>query len=242
VTASRDEEFNAYEEALDLVEGADRADSIEAEHLEPVISMLQGIPREAWKAPIPPRLDMQAVTGREPIEVERAPEPRRDQARSGRSGIAGIFGSWPRLVAGGIAVAATLGVGVVLGLALGGGTGSSEFSPSERLVLSSIGEETPAGATGEVLVADTGSEPLELDVSGLRPTDQGEYYEFWLLGTEGELVSLGSFRVDDAGQTKVRLPLPVDPSDYGYFDVSIEKEDGSPGHSGKSVLRGLTKA
>jgi hypothetical protein len=34
----------------------------------------------------------------------------------------------------------------------------------------------------------------------------------------------------------------VDPADYGYFDVSIEKEDGSPEHSGKSVLRGLTKA
>jgi anti-sigma-K factor RskA len=237
MTERRDDDSSAFEEALDLLDGdhAGASRDVEAKHLEPAVAMLRSIPREAWKAPLPPRLDLEAVTGRKQAE---APRVLRESSRRRR---AGFFGSWPRLVAGGMAVAAMVGVGVVLGLVLGGGS-STEFTPSERLVLSGIGEEVPSGASGEVLIADRGSEPLELDVNGLKPNEGKEFYEFWLLGKKGELVSLGSFRVDQEGSSRVRLPLPVDPADYGYFDVSIEKEDGSPEHSGKSVLRGLTKA
>lgn len=231
-------DLSSYDEALDLLEGTAPARPIEAEAslLEPAVTMLRSIPREAWSAPMPPRLDLEAITGRQPAE---APTVLREPSRRRRSG---LFGSWPRLVAGGMAVAALVGVGVVLGLVLGGGSSPTEFTPSERLALSGIGNEVPAGASGEVLIADRGSEPIELDVTGLRPNRGKEFYEFWLIGKKGELVSLGSFRVDREGSSRLRLPLPVNPADYGYFDVSVEKADGSPGHSGKSVLRGATKA
>lgn len=234
----RSEDKSSYEEALNLLEGTDPARPVEAEAelLEPAVTMLRSIPREAWTAPMPPRLDIESITGRKPSEV---PSVLRKPLRPRRSG---FFGSWPRLVAGGMAVAALVGVGVVLGLVLGGGSSSTDFTPKERLVLSGIGKQVPAGASGEVLIADRGDEPLELDVRGLKPNRGKDFYEFWLLGRKGELVSLGSFRVDREGSSRVRLPLPVDPADYGHFDVSIEKADGSPGHSGKSVLRGVTKA
>ena len=67
-----------------------------------------------------------------------------------------------------------------------------------------------------------------------------EFYELWLLGKEGELVSLGSFRVGEEGQSQIEVPLPVNPGKYEYFDVSIQPENGSPDHSGRSVLRGST--
>lgn len=238
----RDSDPSAYEEALELLRGhdSDSPDRAEAEYLEPVIAMLREVPREAWKAPTPPRIDLASVTERKADRPETRAGDRTDRTRRFR--MPGIFAGWPGLVAGAAAAVALVAIGVVFGVLLGGDRLGSDFSPSERVALAGVAPEAPAGALGEVLVADSGGEPIELDVSGLRPNAEGEYYEFWLLGAKGELVSLGSFRVDDSGESKVRLPLPVDPADYGYFDVSIEKEDGSPDHSGKSVLRGLTKA
>ena len=38
------------------------------------------------------------------------------------------------------------------------------------------------------------------------------------------------------------LPLPTDPARFRYLDVSREPEDGDPGHSGLSILRGPSTA
>ena len=57
-----------------------------------------------------------------------------------------------------------------------------------------------------------------------------------------ELVGLGSFRVGDDGAATLKLPLPMDPDAFQYFDLSLEPGDGDPGHSGVSVLRGPTAA
>ena len=77
-------------------------------------------------------------------------------------------------------------------------------------------------------------------VSGLKPTGDKQFYELWLLGADKRLVGLGSFRVNDEGEATLKLPLPVDPKAFQYFDLSLEPTDGDPGHSGVSVLRGLT--
>ena len=53
-------------------------------------------------------------------------------------------------------------------------------------------------------------------------------------------MSLGSFRVGAKGGATVELPLPVDPSRYRFLDVSVERDDGDPSHSSRSVLRGRT--
>lgn len=77
-------------------------------------------------------------------------------------------------------------------------------------------------------------------VRGLKPSARGDFYELWLLGDDGELVSLGSFRAPRSGAATVRVPLPVDPARYRYLDVSREPDDGDPGHSSISILRGPT--
>ena len=81
---------------------------------------------------------------------------------------------------------------------------------------------------------------MRLDVAGLEPSTDGEFYEAWLLGKDGDLIALGSFRVGEDGDRSVELPLPVDPASFEYFDVSIEANGEGPDHSGRSVLRGLT--
>ena len=77
-------------------------------------------------------------------------------------------------------------------------------------------------------------------VSGLRPNTDGDFYELWLLGERGELVSLGSFNVPDSGVAEIDVPVPVDPESFRYLDVSREPADGDPSHSTDSVLRGPT--
>ncbi len=67
-----------------------------------------------------------------------------------------------------------------------------------------------------------------------------EAIEAWLLGKDGELVALGSFKVGKEGKKSIELPLPANPAIFRYFDVSIQPYNGSPDHSGRSVLRGLT--
>jgi anti-sigma-K factor RskA len=74
-------------------------------------------------------------------------------------------------------------------------------------------------------------------VTGLPPSRGGRFYELWLLGAEGELVSLGSFRVPASGEADISVPLPADPGRFAALDVSVEPADGDPGHSKRSVLR-----
>ena len=94
----------------------------------------------------------------------------------------------------------------------------------------------PAGTA--VTLGGGADRRLEVDVSGLSSTGAQGFYEVWLLGSDGELVSLGSFEVPASGATKVTVPLPADPGRYGSIDVSREPADGDPAHSKDSVLRG----
>ena len=84
------------------------------------------------------------------------------------------------------------------------------------------------------------SDRVNVRVSGLPPTTDGQFYEMWLLGADKQLVGLGSFRVGEDGTATLKLPLPVNPDQFSYFDISLEPGDGNPGHSGVSVLRGPT--
>ena len=200
-----------------------------------VTGRLGSLPDEAWSPPEPPALDRAVFEGAKSTAGEAG-----DRRRGfPLPGIAAGFG-WPRLLAGGLAAAALFVGGALVGTALDGrGPGPAT---TERLALSGIGPEAPAGAEGEVSLVSSGSDRLRLSVSGLEETGEREFYELWLLGEEGELVSLGSFRVDPGGSNEIEVPVPVDPNRYRYYDVSIEPANGSPEHSGRSVLRGVTRS
>jgi hypothetical protein len=50
-------------------------------------------------------------------------------------------------------------------------------------------------------------------------------------------VSLGTFSVGPDGRARIRVPLSVDLQRFPVLDVSLERADGDPRHSGASVLR-----
>lgn len=86
----------------------------------------------------------------------------------------------------------------------------------------------PRGVSGGVALEQG---RLELQLEGLpgRPGD----YEVWLYDSVIDSVSLG--RLQGNGALSARLPR--DPSSFRFLDVSLERGDGGPAHSGRSVLR-----
>jgi anti-sigma-K factor RskA len=194
----------------------------EVERLSPVVARLEALPRDGWESLEPPPLRM-------PADAARAPARRRERRRL--------------VLRPGVAVAASLallGGGVAGGVvAVGGGGGEQAAAPP--IALSAV---SPAGqgASGEATVVRDSESTIRLELHGLAPTSRADAYEAWLMDDTKRLVSLGSFRVGPSGSATVTLPTPVAPGRYRFVDVSRERLDGNPGHSGSSVLRGPTRA
>jgi anti-sigma-K factor RskA len=185
----------------------------EVERLRPTVSRLERLPADAWEDVTPPPLRL-------PAGDRPAPARRRRRLVL-------------RPVVAALCAVALLAAGAGLGAWLDRGSNP----PADGLALRPVGRLDPA-AGGQVDVAGEG---VNVHVSGLRPTGARQFYELWLLGRDGRLVGLGSFRVDDHGAATLKLPLPVDPDAFRYFDISLEPADGDPGHSGVSVLRGRAR-
>ena len=110
-------------------------------------------------------------------------------------------------------------------------------TPIAAAELDPVGDADVAPVEGEFVAAGRGAE-LHLDLSALPPRD-GAFYEVWLLDLDhGRLLSLGPLRPDGT----YALPGGTDVGEYPTVDVSVEPDDGDPGHSGTSVLRGPVQA
>lgn len=221
-------ELVAFERQLE----ADAELREEVERLRPLVARLEELPPEAWEAPEPPPLIMpEDVVPAKAAEAER---PAR------RRGLRLPTLTLRPLPAAGLA-AVLLALGVAGGALIGGdgGSGSPEAGASD-LVLSRI-DDGPAGAHGDVILASDRSQAT-VDVSGLDPSGPDDFYELWLLDEDGRMIALGAFEVGADGRAEVELPIPVTPSRYRYFDVSLQVDNGNPAHSGVSVLRGPTSS
>lgn len=194
--------------------GAEPALRAEVEVLRPLAGRLAELPADAWPAP-------EAPPATEPAPQRSRPEPLRWSVRPA------------------FALAALLAVLLVGGgagaLLAGDGGGGSEPTPPQ-LTLSGLGADRAAAG----LVSMPSAEEMQLRVDGLPPNRAGEFYELWLLGEDGETVPVASFRVGEGGTATLRVPLPVDPGSYRYFDVSRQEAAAGTEHSSDSVLRGPT--
>jgi anti-sigma-K factor RskA len=177
---------------------------------------LERLPKEAWERPTPPPPPWPAE--------EPKPAPRRRLSL--------------RPAAAALASIVLLALGIGAGLLLAGGddeeAGGGGLERVELAPVVSAAEN--AGGTAELRPEAGGRATIEL--SGLRPSGPRDFYELWLLGDDGQLVSLGSVRVPASGDATLDVELPVDPKEFRYLDLSREPDDGDPGHSTISILRG----
>jgi anti-sigma-K factor RskA len=207
----------------DEVERRMREDARFAERVErmrAVVTGLDAMPAEAWDPPAPPPL---------------APLPAAPPART--TGRARRLSLRPALAA--VACVALVAAGIAIGaLAFdGGGDDGARGAP---IALRALQDAPGASGVARTVAADEGG--LRVQVVGLAPSGTGDFYELWLLDDAQRMVALGSFRVPASGHTTITVPLPGELTDYRFIDVSVERDDGDPGHSGRSVLRAPTSA
>ena len=150
-----------------------------------------------------------------PLSLPREPRPAQDEMAAGGGRVRGR----PRLI------------GVVIGTLLDDGRRAGRLRAPDR----ARARRRRGGAQGSVEIPRDEGTPLTVSVSGLEPAGSGDFYELWLLGSDGELIALGSFTVGADGTASESLPLPVDPAGFQYFDLSLEPADGDPGHSGRAA-------
>lgn len=132
----------------------------------------------------------------------------------------------------GAVAAATVLIAGVAGM-LRTDRGSTEVVASANLSLLAGG----GSGTAELEQRDDGLF-LVIDVDGLAPAEQADFYELWLLAPDvSDMASLARFE-KGSGEVEVRVPDGVDPSALPVVDISEEIDDGDDTHSGLSILRG----
>jgi anti-sigma-K factor RskA len=202
----------------------------EVRRLRAVTGRLSGLDATAWEPATPPPL-------RAPAPADSAaPAPTRSRRPARRRLVL-------RPLPAALAACALLAAGAVGGALVPGGrddaartTPATGAGAGARIALGPI-DQGPPGANAQATLRAGGARRMSLTVAGLEPTAAGAFYEVWLLRSPTELVSIGTFRVDDRGRARVSFPVGVDPSRFPIVDVSREPADGDPRHSSVSVLR-----
>lgn len=148
----------------------------------------------------------------------------------------------PRAVAL-LAGAATLVVGTGLGAAGAGLAGGSDDAPAApqayaQVSLAPVEGSVDGGADGEVRMVEESKHHTRMTIEApdLPGAERGHFYYAWLLDPDtNKMLPLG--QIGPTGVASFDLDDALIGS-YSAIDVSLEDDDGDPGHSVTSVLRG----
>jgi Anti-sigma-K factor rskA/Sigma-70 region 2 len=149
-----------------------------------------------------------------------------------------------RLLVPAAATAASLAAGLIFGLA----ASSPSLEPAPitlaQIPLTPVTTSDPAtSGTVDILESD-GVRKVVIEVTEPSRPAAAEYLEAWLMDTDGNrLYSLGAL-TREPDDTRLhgafRLPPDLSLTAFNTVDVSAERFDGNPTHSGVSLLRGHT--
>ncbi len=141
-----------------------------------------------------------------------------------------------RWVAPLVSAAATLLI--VVGAGLGWRILSAEETREPDYLVALGGTDLAPDASAEAAVSNTAlGTVLILDVRGLEPAPEGQYYEAWLRQSPEVGVSAGTFHLR-GGDGSIELWAGVTPEDYPLITVTLQEEGGGAASSGQVVLAG----
>ncbi|MFJ4296902.1 anti-sigma factor domain-containing protein [Curtobacterium sp. NPDC089689] len=188
---------------------------------------------DGLEARVDPAPSARPVLPTRPTTAAARPGSRRDPrgtaaVRRRRRTVAGI-------IAVGIGVLALLvGIGVVTGVVPGAGSGETVVA---RATLDALPAWGGARGTAELERDRDGRLTLVVDVSGDRDgSDSGALREVWMM--QSDLKGLVSVGFLDGDRGRFTVPADMDLAKYPVVDVSAERDDGDPAHSGDSIVRG----
>lgn len=125
---------------------------------------------------------------------------------------------------------------VVAGVAVGGWAVGQRTAVVEVAAASLDAFPDHPGAVGAAVLEETpdGTRMVRVELEADEAPDS--YREVWLITKDASaLVSLG---VLEGTEGTFTVPAEIDVSQYVLVDVSNEPDDGQPGHSGDSIVRG----
>jgi Anti-sigma-K factor rskA, C-terminal/Putative zinc-finger len=146
---------------------------------------------------------------------------------------------WPRWQHGLVAAVAAVAVTVVVLVGVNRDTAPTQpAAPAVRAVpvqTARLAPVTGAGS-GEVTMRTPGpSTYMTIHATGLGPAGPGHFYYAWLLDpATNKMLPLGQVGADGRATFEVDARLV---SSYHAVDVSLQTDNGNPGHSDTSVLR-----
>jgi hypothetical protein len=138
-----------------------------------------------------------------------------------------------------VAAAAVVVIGLAAGILTSSGGNSTGPVATVRLVAVHGG---PAVGTATVRRTPAGL-TIDMTVHNLAPSPPETFYTCWLVGPGDTLsrpnrVSVGSFVVLATGTVTVHWTTAADPRRFPQLGVTLEPNDGNPGHQGPKVLGG----
>ena len=103
-----------------------------------------------------------------------------------------------------------------------------------------VGALDPAGSGTLTATEHEGVRTMAVHLTDVPDAAGADYLEVWLMnGTGTEIVALGALTRDDTGYTgSFTVPSNLPMAQLDLVDVSAERYDGNPGHSGVSIMRG----
>ena len=129
--------------------------------------------------------------------------------------------------------AAAVLVALLLGI---GGLTVGRDRDSGRGQTVALGAPAGGGASGEARMRGVGDDQImTMTARGLPRPPAGAYYEVWLVGDDGRPFPVGVLAPNGEGIWS--LPADVT-ARYRAIDVALERADGDPSRSGRTVLRG----
>lgn len=138
------------------------------------------------------------------------------------------------------AVLVALAVGVGVGVGVDRAVGPRQGPATVVAQLLPVGAVDPTGRGTLTSVEHDGVRTMAVHLTGVTDPAGADFLEAWLMNpATRQIVALGALTRDGAGYDgsfTVPANLPMDR--LTVVDVSAERYDGDPGHSGVSLLRG----
>jgi hypothetical protein len=132
--------------------------------------------------------------------------------------------------------AALASAAAVLAIAVGFVAMRGEDEDPAEFAMAGTDLALEASASGDINELDAGV-AIKLDVEGLPPAPEGQYYAGWVRSADGQLVGIGSFHMR-GGDSTVTLWSGVPLAQYPTITVTIQTEGAGEASSGQVVMRG----
>lgn len=113
-----------------------------------------------------------------------------------------------------------------------------EPAPAPDVTRSAVLEPVEGSGSGRVFMSErSDSAEMRIETADLLPPGPGRFYYAWLLDPKtNKMLPLGQVSPRGTATFEVSPELLAS---YSAVDVSLETDDGDPGHSPRSVLRAL---